>query len=200
MFEKLAGRRPGFVDMDEWRDYAVTVPYLPERDTLLFEVRAAGVRQPGEVSFPGGLVEPGETMRAAAVRETCEELLVEAAQIELVAPLDKLHHLGSAIIHPFVANLKGYGGTFSTHEVQEVFEVPFGFFLSTPPAAYCNEISVTRTAENFPRDKVPRWPYPWAVGRNNVLFYEYEGKVIWGMTARIVRNLAELYLSGVDEI
>lgn len=198
MFEKLAGRRPGFMDVDGWRDYAIIVPYLPERDSLLFEVRAANVRQPGEVSFPGGLVEPGETVGQAAVREAAEELLVAEAQVEVVAPLDRLHHLGAALIHPFVANLKGYEGTFSPQEVAEVFEVPFGYFLNTPPRAYCNEVSVTRVAEDFPRDKVPRWPYPWAVAKSDVLFYEYEGRVIWGMTARIARNLVDLYRASAD--
>lgn len=194
MFEKLAGRKPGFVDAEDFRDYAVMVPYLPEARALLFELRADTLaRQPGEVSFPGGTVEPGETFEAAAVRETAEELLVPGASIHVVAPLDRLHHLGASTIHPFVAEIEGYAGSFSPDEVKAVFEVPFDFFLDTEPQVYRNEISVTSVDESFPIEQVPTWPYPWAKAKSNVLFYTYDEKVIWGMTARIARNLADLY-------
>lgn len=194
MFEDLAGRKPGYVDTSLWRDYAVTVPYLPGEKALLFEVRADTLaRQPGEVSFPGGMVEPGESLHQAAVRETAEELLVPEAAVEIIAPLDRLLHLGASIIHPYVAKLEGYGGTFNTGEVKNVFTVPFEFFLDTEPQIYHNEISVTGVDEHFPTDLVPTWPYPWAKARNNVLLYQYGGRVIWGMTASIAHNLAELY-------
>ena len=56
--------------------YAVLIPWVKKEDgdALLLEVRSEKVKQPGEVCFPGGRVEPGETTAEAAVRETCEEL------------------------------------------------------------------------------------------------------------------------------
>ena len=37
-------------------------------------MRSEHISQPGEISFPGGRVEDGETFQEAAIRETCEEL------------------------------------------------------------------------------------------------------------------------------
>ena len=59
--------------MDATGRYAVLVP-LVEHDgelSVLYEVRAATLRrQPGEVCFPGGRMEPGETPEVSALRET----------------------------------------------------------------------------------------------------------------------------------
>ena len=57
-------------------EYAILIPWVAtgEGDALLLEVRSQLVRQPGEVCFPGGRAEPGESAVEAAVRETCEEL------------------------------------------------------------------------------------------------------------------------------
>ena len=43
--------------------------------------------------------------------------------------------------------------------------------------------------ENFPFDQVPgRKDYPWARGKYEVLFYEYQDRVIWGITAKILAH------------
>ncbi len=194
MFEKLAGRRPGWIDGERYGQFAVAVPWLPEQQAILFEVRSERLdRQPGEVSFPGGQVEPGETPRAAAVRETCEELLIPDGTVEVLAPLDRLSHLGLSVIHPFLVRLHGYEDSYSTDEVKSVFTVPFSFFLDTPPRVYHNQVSVTNVDEQFPYELLGVQKYPWAVARHDVLFYQYDGKVIWGMTARIMRHLVDLY-------
>ena len=55
-------------------DYSVLIPIVntDSGDALLMEVRSLLVKQSGEVCFPGGRIEKGETPEAAAVRETCE--------------------------------------------------------------------------------------------------------------------------------
>ena len=57
---------------------AVLIPLVEKEGQLhvLFELRSANVAQGGEVSFPGGHLEPGEDAAQAVVREACEELLV----------------------------------------------------------------------------------------------------------------------------
>ncbi|NEU34154.1 CoA pyrophosphatase, partial [bacterium LRH843] len=64
--------------MDEFLQFAVLVPLVQKQDELhvLFEVRAHHLRrQPGEICFPGGKIEPNDsTPQDAAVRETTEEL------------------------------------------------------------------------------------------------------------------------------
>ena len=59
------------------KDFSVLLPLIKVKDELhiLYEVRSKNLdTQPGEISFPGGMVENGETYKDAAVRETIEEL------------------------------------------------------------------------------------------------------------------------------
>ena len=71
------------------RRNAVLIPLVEKEGELhiLFEVRQAGIRQGGEICFPGGMIEEGETAEEAAVRETAEELLIPAEKIEVIAPM-----------------------------------------------------------------------------------------------------------------
>ena len=72
-------------------EYAVLVPLVerPEGLCLLYEVRADTLgRQPGEVCFPGGRLEPGEDAVSCALRETWEELGIPRPAVEVVAELD----------------------------------------------------------------------------------------------------------------
>ena len=70
---------------------AVVIPLIQKDGEyhILYEQRAMELaHQPGEICFPGGRVEVGEDPKQAAIRETTEELLVDADQIELLAALD----------------------------------------------------------------------------------------------------------------
>ena len=58
---------------------------------IVLELRAYDLDvQPGEVCLPGGRIEQDETPWEAAVRETCEELLVAPEQIEIIAEMDEM--------------------------------------------------------------------------------------------------------------
>lgn len=194
MFRALSGRTPGDLDSGCYREFAVAAPYLPESESFLFQVRSQKLnRQPGEVCFPGGAIEEGESPREAAVRETAEELLVPGESVEVIAPLDILSTPFHTRIHPFLVYLPGYRFTYSRDEVQAVFTVPVSFFLETDPQVYYNTVTVQPESPDFPHHLLGMEPYPWGKSRYPVLFYQYEDKVIWGMTAQFVQNIVQLY-------
>ncbi len=91
MFEDLHGRKPGMIDEEQYRKYAVLIPLINTVDgyDVLFEVRSSKLRhQPREICFPGGRMEAGESSQVAAVRETMEELLLPKENISVIAPMD----------------------------------------------------------------------------------------------------------------
>lgn len=74
-------------------------------------------------------------------------------------------------------------------EVAEVFTVPVEFFRTTLPQPCAYDL-IPRVPESFPYEAVgiPR-DYPWNCGKVEVPVWLYGGHAIWGMTARIVRDL-----------
>ena len=78
---------------------------------ILFEKRSEDLKhQPGEICFPGGRIESGESARAAAIRETCEELVITPEQIEILTPLDVQSGPSGAPLWPFAALIHDYDG------------------------------------------------------------------------------------------
>ena len=89
MFESLRHHIPKRIGKEKETSFAVLIPLIKKEDGyhVLFEVRARHLnKQPGEVCFPGGKVEPGETTYEAAVRETTEELFIQREHIESSGP------------------------------------------------------------------------------------------------------------------
>lgn len=187
-------RRPARIDKaDRLWDAAVLVPLIDTKQgpAVLFEVRAAGLGwQPGDVCFPGGRYECGDDSFAkTAVRETCEELGITEDKIELCGELDYLvTHMGP-IIHPFVGRLANEVKLdCNSDEVAEIFTVPLNFLLLSEPRVAHMELANRATAD-FPFDLLPRHPHDWYKRKGyNIYFYEYQGHVIWGLTARILLN------------
>ncbi len=205
VLNKLSRRQPGIQNEHEYLVFAVLLPIIQREDKLyvLFEVRANSLqRQPGEICFPGGRVEPCEMSRPqiAAVRETVEELGIRQEQIVLIGPLDYLVNPHGTLIYPYLGLIEDYEGTTpNPAEVEEVFLAPLEHFVINPPSKSSLEVA-TRYAQDFPFHKVPssyqkEWQKQYSIA---VYFYEYGERFIWGMTARILYNLINLCRPGTS--
>ena len=189
MFKDLNTRIPKRIEQEKEKVSAVLIPLIKKESGyhILFEIRSNKLtHQPGEICFPGGRREPDETSMQAAIRETCEELLVSESDIEFYGPLDYFLSPAGMRIDGYLGELKDYKGQYSKDEVAEIFTVPLEFFQNTKPKRYYNKVNM-QPEDDFPFDKVPGGrDYPWARGKYEVLFYEYEEHIIWGLTAKIL--------------
>lgn len=198
MFEQIRGRQPGIIDIDINREYAVLIPLIETEDgcEVLFEVRSSLLlNQPGEICFPGGRCEENEQPESAAIRETCEELLVGEKQIDLIGPMDILVSPFNFIIYPFLGILRDYHFSFSQDEVARVFTVPLGFFIQNQPNVYYHSLVVNQTEKMPLKEITGSDHYAWRKGNYQVDVYNYEEKVIWGLTAKIMRSAVDIMQS-----
>jgi len=189
---RYGGHTPGL--MGARHRFAVLCPLVEKNDGmhLLFEVRAAALRQGGEVCFPGGRAEEGETPVACALRETEEELSIPRSEITLLGTPDFICNQRGFLLYPLLGLISPAGMEAlcpSPAEVAEVFTVPLDFFRTTEPEVYTYDL-VPQVQSDFPYEAVGvSRDYPWAAGHVEVPVWYYQGHAIWGMTARIVRHL-----------
>ncbi len=187
---------PGQVQKGK-KDYAIVIPLIEKEDGyhILYEERSHTlIHQPGEICFPGGKVEVGETAKEAALRETAEELMVHADQLDVIAALDPALGPDGSGIWPFVAVLHGYEGTYSAEEVDHTFSVPVSWFLENAPDQYQAKL-VTKPGKDFPYDLIPGGKnYPFREKKHKMLFYRREEGTIWGVTARITSEFIKSIL------
>jgi len=104
----ITAHTPGL--LDGRRSYAVLVPLVEREDGIhvLYEVRALTLRrQPGEVCFPGGHIEAGETPEQCALRETFEELGIPEGEVQVLGRLDFIAHRANFIMYPVLGLISG---------------------------------------------------------------------------------------------
>ena len=192
----LDGRRPTL--MGAAGEYAVLVPLVERQDGLylLYEVRSRTMRrQPGEVCFPGGRVEPGELPEACALRETEEELSIPPSAITILGKLDFIAHRANFLMHPVLALVEESAiehMTLNPGEVDETFLVPLSHLLSTPPMEHSYRL-LPELGDGFPYELLGiTRDYRWQTGQESVPIYPWGEHVIWGLTGRITRHLVAL--------
>ncbi|HLQ97498.1 MAG TPA: CoA pyrophosphatase [Candidatus Dormibacteraeota bacterium] len=197
IINKLKDRQPSILGHENFRKFAVLLPLVEvEGEThILFEVRSMNLRsQPGDICFPGGKVDQEDkNTRHAALRETSEELGISMTKIDDVIPLDFMVSDFGRIIYPYVGRLKTIEKIIpNKDEVEETFTVPLSFFLQTNPKKYKVNFEV-KPEEAFPYDLIIGGEnYDWRTHQMEEIFYKYNGKVIWGLTARILTHFVSL--------
>lgn len=174
------------------REFAVLIllTELSGELCFVFEKRAAGIRQPGDICFPGGKVEPGESLAECALRETEEEIGIRPSDIEVLGEFAVQYELTSIAMHSIVGFVDS--GTLlsiklNEDEVAEAFTVPVRFFAETEPYLY--DYDIVQEVGDFPYEEFGiNSDYRWRRGHKTIALYRYGDRVIWGLTAAIVRR------------
>jgi 8-oxo-dGTP pyrophosphatase MutT (NUDIX family) len=144
----------------------------PERPGMIFTERRHDLRRhAGEISFPGGRIDPGETAEQAALREAWEEIGLDPAGVEVVGALQPIStFVTSYRVIPFVGFVaEGLEHTLQPTEVESVIELSF------------EELRDGYGMRRLIRRGVPfRTPV-----------YEVGETFIWGATARMLQTFFE---------
>ena len=144
---------------------------------ILFTQRTEKVKDhKGQISFPGGAYEERDRVLInTALRECAEEIGLAAEEVEILGELDDISTMSSGyIISPFVASIPWpYPFKVDEYEAEEIIEVPISALLDKS-----NLQLETRTVDGE------------AVIAH---FYHYQGKVIWGATARILKQFLDIF-------
>jgi 8-oxo-dGTP pyrophosphatase MutT (NUDIX family) len=164
------------IEAPQYRRACVLIALVRDGDewSILFSRRSPNLAaHSGQIAFPGGAVEEGEALEAAAVREAEEEVGIPPQHVELIGRLDDLITNSGFLVAPFVGIVdQRIDYVLQASEVDEVFEVPVDALLdeSQPEVRYVA----------FRKRQYPAY------------FYRYEQYEIWGLTGRILKGFLDL--------
>jgi 8-oxo-dGTP pyrophosphatase MutT (NUDIX family) len=148
-----------------------------ENPEILFTLRSSNLRKHrGQISFPGGMIEEGETAQDAALRETFEEIGIERDKIKIIGRLSPLFVPPSNnLIHPFIGIIEKMPDLIiSEDEVEECFTIKISYFADP-----INVFSKKEILEGYEVDM----PY-WEVEKKSKL---------WGATSMILHEFIDIY-------
>lgn len=180
--------------LGETQSYAVLLPLVKVANEwhVLYEVRGEYISQPGEVSFPGGKIEVGETAQEAVIREVEEELGISKEQVKLLGEIDYVI-LGNTTIRCFVGTVDvDWTCLLPNDEVARWFTVPLKHLLELEPRYYSLSISLAAD-QDFPFDRIRGGrQYSFRYPERLIPFYETLSENIWGLTAQFTHRFTEM--------
>lgn len=164
------------------RRAAVLVPLVlhAERPSLLLTQRTQHLKHhSGQIAFPGGRQDEGDrSPEDTALRETFEEVGLPAATIEVCGRLDTYVTRTGFEVTPVIGLLRPpLALALQEEEVEAAFEVPLDFFLDPANRRIDSRLYAGRTRHFY--------------------VYPYRDYYIWGATAGMINNLAEVLGDGV---
>lgn len=175
---------PGMEPPRERRPASVLIPVVGREaePTILLTQRADDLpHHPGQVSFPGGRVEAGDRDAVeTALRETEEEIGLDRSHVEVIGRLDDYVTRTGFVVTPVVGLVRP---PFETEadpvEVAAIFEVPLSFVLD--------------------RSNHERHSREWRNRMRHFYVFPHPERYIWGATAGMLVNLADLLLGAAGE-
>lgn len=156
---------------------AVLVPLFKKGQDchIVFTKRSDNVRyHKGEISFPGGVFDEKDLeLQRTALREASEEVGLKETDVQIIGVLDDIITVTQFIVTPFVGLFPyPYPFELSPVEIAELIEVPLSALLDE---------------DSFSEREIIR-----GTGKEVVFAYQYENHIIWGATARILRQFLDL--------
>ena len=135
----------------------------------------------GEVSFPGGKSEDGDSsLFDTALRESNEEMSLNRADVTMLGKLDYLISRHKIEVNPFIATVDKAQNLQPNEEIQEIFTVPLSFLLDP---------------NNIKRESIERQGSVWEVPT-----WKLKNQKIWGLTAMITVNFLNICFDANIEI
>ena len=180
MQKMLLSRKRTVIEHPPFSHAAVLVPLFKKKEDchLLFTKRSEQVKyHKGEISFPGGVVDEEDSeLVNTALREAFEEIGLKERDVQIIGILDDIVTITEFIVTPIVGLFPHpYPFKVSEGEIAELIEVPLSSLLDE---------------DCFSEREIFRG------GQNEVVYsYQYEKHIIWGATARILKQFLDLITS-----
>ncbi|HEX7358447.1 MAG TPA: CoA pyrophosphatase [Ignavibacteriaceae bacterium] len=216
-FNQIISSGSSIIGKENYLNSAVLIPIiiLDDQEFILFQKRSINVRQPGEISFPGGHFDQktDSNFLDTAVRETCEELGIKKNDIDILGKIGTLVAPMGVIVESYLGILKIDSLdklAIDKSEVDEVFLIPLHYFIQNKPDQYFTRLELHpylikedgKKEELLPVKELglpEKYSSPWTNGKHRVLVYKTAKEVIWGITAELIYELSNRMRELIDK-